>query len=88
MSHEIRYDLANVEAQRAACLDVLQWFNKPSLYKMFARMIKFGSPDGAYTEQQVRFYMSLAGVQGYPVGAMIDRYSLKSVGRPVSDGEW
>jgi len=85
MGHTKHYtpDTDNV---REACVDVLTWFAKPKMFKTFARMIKFGSPKGPYSIEQVCMCMSLAGVRGYPVDAMIKRYAPD--GQLVSDGSF
>jgi hypothetical protein len=64
-----KYRIDERPAYREACCDTLA-FMGPKPYRLLARQIMAGA-----TENQIRFLGCLAGVEGFPITAMIDRYS-------------
>lgn len=71
MHYNISYEDRNKpETLRKACSDVLDWFGSKR-YRILAQAIK----SGVYGKEQIRFYASIGGITGYPVTAMIMRYS-------------
>ena len=72
MHYNIEYeDRDKPEVQRKACADTLNWFGSKR-YRILTAAIK----SGIYSEEQIRFYASIGGVQGFPITAMWNRYDV------------
>lgn len=71
MSHyDIKYDTSDRDAADAKAIqDVEEWLGD----RFEEVMKKMSEADGA-TPREVRLAMSFAGIQGYPVGAVIRTY--------------
>jgi hypothetical protein len=65
-----KLNLSDEEKQRKACMDTLHYLGQ-FRFKIMANMIKYKTVNDAAIE----FYFSFAGVEGYPVEAMVNRYS-------------
>ena len=66
MKTTIRY--SGEDKQRKACVDTLSYLG-PRRYKLLARATRTQTHNG------FKVLMAFVGVEGYPVEAMMDRYS-------------
>ena len=71
MHYDINYSALPEETKsRKACVDALDYMG-PKAYRALSRFMRTGK----YTREQIHFAASFAGVQGYPIDAMLDRYT-------------
>jgi len=72
MSTEIKYDTSSEKSIRKAIIDANVYMGSVA-FKMIVRAIKHGAP-----RNEIYLATMLVGVRGFPVTAMLDRYSPNS----------
>lgn len=73
MHYEVNYTaLTGDEKIRKACADALGYMG-PKIYRHLVTVVKYKK----YSVEQVHFLAMIAGVQGYPVEAMLARYRIE-----------
>lgn len=73
MHTTIKYEGSEDAKQRRAVMDIVNWMGGERFRQVTIDLRK-AYKAGALTEEQHRFLLHFAGVQGYPVQAHWDRY--------------
>lgn len=63
-------NLTGSAKQKAAILDILE-YTSPSLFRRILRALN----EEPLTEESIRCYFSMLGIEGYPVTAFLERYA-------------